>query len=135
MRVGVDFAPGKDMAEELGAISKRRPGRPQPLPVEFQVIGVDERSPGWLSEFTLAGAMLETSRGGSFELGTRLRIFMRVFGIDEEISLRSVVRWDRRTAVGVQFFRLGDREVHLLMEAIAAAESVARSAGPTRRST
>ena len=121
------------MADDAGSNSKRLAARPQPLPVEYQNVGSDERLPGFLSEMTLAGAMLEPARGGPLELGARLRIFVRPLGIDDEFALRSVVRWERRTGSGVQFFKLGEREVHMLMELIAAAEAVARTSGPTRR--
>ncbi len=123
------------MADDSDLNSKRRPARPQPLPVEFQLVGNDDRLPGWLSEMTLAGALLEPARSGPLQPGARLRVFVRVLGIDEELQLRAVVRWERRLAVGLQFFKLSGRDVMLIMETIAAAESSARAAGPTRRTT
>lgn len=112
----------------------RKPARPQPLPVEYQLVsGAKERVSGFLTEMTLASALLEPASGPALEVGTRLRLYVRLLGFDEEILVRSVVRWDRRGVAGLQFFKLGERDVQLLMELIAAAESSARSAGPTRR--
>lgn len=121
------------MTQSAPFSTSRLPARPQPLPVEFQIVGSSERHAGWLSEFTLAGAILESTRKTPLPNGTRVRVFVQSMAFDGELSLRALMRWERRAANGVQFFRLTESDVQALMELIAAAESVARTAGPTRR--
>ena len=96
-------------------------------------MGATDRTAGWLTEVTLAGGLLEPASGPALEAGARVRMFVRLLGFDEELVVRAIVRWDRRGAAGLQFFKLGERDVRLVMELIAAAESSARNAGPTRR--
>jgi hypothetical protein len=123
----------KLMAEEPRTKIRRRPLRPQPMPVEFQIVGFEDRVPAAMSEITIGGALVKPEKGAVPESGKRMRLFVRMFGVDEEYVLRAIVRWERQGAVCVQFFKLGDREVYLLMELIAAAERAAKYAGPTRR--
>lgn len=101
--------------------------------MEFQRVGASDRTAGWVTEITLAGGLLEPASGPALEVGSRVRVFVRLLGFDEEIVVRSIVRWDRRGVAGLQFFKLGERDVRLFMELIAAAENSARNAGPTRR--
>lgn len=113
--------------------AKRRPARPVPLPVEFQLTTGEGRIPGWLTEITLAGALLEPDRGVELPVGIRLRLVVRVLGVDEPLLIRAQTRWDRRGSAGIQFFKLSERDVRVLMELIADAEKVTRNARPTRR--
>jgi hypothetical protein len=103
------------------------------LPVEIQLVGSEERTPGWLTELTLAGALVEPAKGNPLEIGNRLRLVIRVIGVEEPLVIRCIVRWDRRGVVGVQFFKLTERDIRVLMELIADAEASARNARPTRR--
>ncbi|MBM4358376.1 MAG: PilZ domain-containing protein [Deltaproteobacteria bacterium] len=121
------------MSDELGPPGKRRPARPQPLPIEIQLVGSEEKIPAWLTELTLAGGLVEPAKGNPLEVGNRLRVVIRVIGVEEPVVIRCIIRWDRRGVAGVQFFKLSERDVRILMEIIADAEASARNARPTRR--
>lgn len=113
------------MAEARVSV-RRRVRKLQPLPVEIQLVGGTERHAGTLTGLTLAGALIKTDQLP--EIGKRLRVFVWLIGVDEELVLRGIARWERGGSIGVQFWRLGDKEIYALMDILATIERATKLA-------
>jgi hypothetical protein len=116
------------MAEARVSV-RRRVRKPQPLPVEFQLVGATERQAGTLTSLTLAGALIKSDLLP--EAGKRLRVFVLLIGAKEELSLRAIVRWERGGCFGVQFWRLGEKEIYVLMDILATMDRAVKLAAKT----
>ena len=84
-----------------------------PIVIEFQSTG-GPRFHGLARNLSLGGAWIETDSPARF--GSELLVYMSLPGLPEPAAIRSVVRWSRPGAMGIQFGRIGERETQALMD-------------------
>ncbi|HVJ93528.1 MAG TPA: PilZ domain-containing protein [Labilithrix sp.] len=94
---------------------KRRHARvPVEISLFFQVKGRNRERPGIGKDISLGGMFIETPEPAPFS--SELLIRVRLPGSDQSFLLRSVVRWETKLGMGVQFGLLGAVETHLITE-------------------
>lgn len=64
-------------------------------------------------DISLGGAFLKTPTPAAF--GSRVRVWLRLPGIEDEVEVESTVRWTKPEGMGVQFDLMGARETHALV--------------------
>ena len=67
-------------------------------------------------DISLGGAFLHTSAPAPF--GAQVTVFLRLPGLEQEVSVKSTVRWTKPDGMGVQFGLMGARETHALIAMI-----------------
>lgn len=95
---------------------RKHPRSPISPAVAFQS-AAGERIEATCRDISLGGAFIETASPAPF--GSTVTIYMRLPGIDQEVAVKSTVRWTKTDGMGVQFGVMGARETHALMRLLA----------------
>lgn len=75
-----------------------------------------ERIEATCADISLGGAFIETAKPAAF--GSNITVFLRLPGVEQEIAVKSTVRWTKSDGMGVQFGVMGARETHALVTLI-----------------
>jgi type IV pilus assembly protein PilZ len=84
--------------------------------VAFQVAG-NPRLEARYRDVSLGGMFIETEAVAPY--GTPVRVFLRLPGLKDEVTVDTIVRWSKPGGMGVQFGVMGARETHALIELLA----------------
>jgi type IV pilus assembly protein PilZ len=84
--------------------------------VAFQV-GGGPRVEARCRDVSLGGMFIETEATAPY--GTPVRVFLRLPGLKDEVTVDTIVRWSKPGGMGVQFGVMGARETHALIELLA----------------
>lgn len=64
-------------------------------------------------DISLGGAFLRTAEPAPF--GSKVKVWLRLPGVEDEVEVESIVRWTKPEGMGVQFGVMGARETHALV--------------------
>ena len=64
-------------------------------------------------DISLGGAFVETEKPAPFN--STVTIYLRLPGFEQDIKVKSTVRWTKKNGMGVQFGPMGARETHALV--------------------